>query len=146
MKAVIQRVVSGSVEIDDVVYSQIGKGLVVFVGFERDDKCEVTDFLADKMLNLRIFDKDGKMSLSVRDIEGEILLVSQFTLAGDTSKGRRPDFTKSLQPDIAKEYYNRLVMLVKRELGESKVMTGVFGSNMKVNIKNNGPVTIIIEK
>lgn len=146
MKAVIQRVVSGSVEIDDVVYSQIGKGLVVFVGFERDDKCEVTDFLADKMLNLRIFDKDGKMSLSVRDIEGEILLVSQFTLAGDTSKGRRPDFTKSLQPDIAKEYYNRLVMLVKRELGENKVMTGVFGSSMKVNIKNNGPVTIIIEK
>lgn len=146
MKAVIQRVVSGSVEIDDVVYSQIGKGLVVFVGFERDDKCEVIDFLADKMVNLRIFDEDGKMSLSVRDIEGEILLVSQFTLAGDTSKGRRPDFTKSLQPDIAKEYYNRLVMLVKRELGENKVMTGVFGSNMKVNIKNNGPVTIIIEK
>lgn len=146
MKAVIQRVVSGSVEIDGVIYSQIGKGLVVFVGFEKDDKCEVVNFLADKMVNLRIFDKDGKMSLSVIDIEGEILLVSQFTLAGDTSKGRRPDFTKSLQPDIAKEYYNSLVMVAKRELGENKVMTGVFGSNMKVNIKNNGPVTIIIEK
>lgn len=146
MKAVIQRVVSGSVEIDGVIYSQIGKGLVVFVGFEKDDKCEVVNFLADKMVNLRIFDKDGKMSLSVIDIEGEILLVSQFTLAGDTSKGRRPDFTKSLQPDIAKEYYNSLVMVAKRELGENKVMTGVFGSNMKVNIKNNGPVTIIIDK
>lgn len=146
MKAVIQRVVSGSVEIDGVIYSQIGKGLVVFVGFEKDDKCEVVDFLTEKIVNLRIFDKDGKMSLSVRDIEGEILLVSQFTLAGDTSKGRRPDFTKSLQPDIAKEYYNSLVMVAKRKLGENKVMTGVFGSNMKVNIKNNGPVTIIIEK
>lgn len=146
MKAVIQRVISSSVTVNGEVHSHIGKGLLVLVGFEKGDKREFVDFLADKLINLRIFDKDGKMSLSVKDTGGEVLLVSQFTLAGDTSKGRRPDFTKSLHPEVAKECYNQLVSAVQRELGTDRVRTGVFGGRMVVSIENDGPVTIVIDK
>lgn len=146
MRSVVQRVASGSVEIDGLMHSQIGKGLVVLVGFEQDDKDDCTVFLSEKIVNLRIFDKNDKMSLSVKDIDGEILLISQFTLAGDISKGRRPDFTKSLQPEVAKRYYNGVVEGTKRLLGEDKVKTGVFGARMKVSLENEGPVTIIIER
>ncbi|MFS1664012.1 D-aminoacyl-tRNA deacylase [Streptococcus sp. zg-JUN1979] len=143
MKLVIQRVTKASVSIDGKLVSHIGQGLLVLVGvFEHDDETDIA-YLCRKVLNLRIFSDDtGKMNLSVKDIKGSILSVSQFTLLADTKKGNRPAFTRAAQPEKAKAYYERF----NQELSKSvPVETGVFGADMQVALENDGPVTIVID-
>lgn len=147
MKCCIQRVDSAYVEIDEKIYSQIGKGLLVLVSFFNNDEESYIDFMSKKVCGLRIFENDsGKMDLSVQDIDGELLIVSQFTLAGESKKGMRPDFINAMHPEKAIMYYEKFIEKCKNILGVSKVKTGVFGSKMKIGLVNNGPVTIILEK
>ncbi len=146
MIAVVQRVLESSVSIDGEVYSKIGKGLNILIGIEKGDLEENLSKLAKKCCELRIFeDENGKMSKSVLDINGDVLVVSQFTLAGDVSKGRRPDFTNAMNPEIAKLYYEKFVEECGKIIGSNKVKTGVFAADMKVSILNDGPVTIIVK-
>ena len=145
MKLLIQRVKKASVTIDDVLYSKIGQGLLVFIGVEKGDEKENARFLADKISKLRIFeDEQGKMNKSVLETGGEILVVSQFTLAGDCKKGTRPSFDKAEIPQKAKELYEYFTKLL-REMNIN-VRTGVFGAMMEVELINDGPVTFMIEK
>jgi len=147
MKAVLQRVNNAYVDIDGERFSSIGEGLLVLFGVEKGDEKATCKDVAYKSVNLRIFEDDnGKMGKSVKDIDGEMIVVSQFTIAGNCKKGLRPDFTSAMQPDIANEYYEYFVECCKNELGETKVQTGRFAADMKVGLENNGPVTIIIEK
>jgi D-tyrosyl-tRNA(Tyr) deacylase len=147
VKCCVQRVDRASVEIDNKIYAAIEKGLLVFVGFFKEDREDFIEFLANKVCNLRIFENENeKMDYSVRDIKGELLIVSQFTLAGDVKKGLRPDFTNSMDPDIAKNYYEKFILSCKNIMGEKDVKTGIFGAKMKITLINNGPVTIILEK
>lgn len=144
MRAVIQRVTSSFVKVEDRIEGKINKGLVVLLGISEADTAKDIDYMVDKITNLRIFeDSEGKMNLSLFDIEGELLVVSQFTLYGDCRKGRRPSFVKAARPDKAEEYYN---IFVKKclDLGIT-TQTGVFQANMTVSIENDGPVTIIID-
>ena len=144
MKALIQRVKSASVKIDGKLYSKINTGLLVFLGIEKTDTKENADKLADKILKLRIFeDENEKMNFSIKNIEGEILSVSQFTLCGDCSKGTRPSFDNAMNPNDALkmyEYFNEILR------GEISLKTGVFGAMMDVELINDGPVTFMIEK
>lgn len=145
MKAVIQRVKSASVTIDGKLYSSIGKGILVLYGVEKGDIEDYSKYLCEKILKLRIFeDENEKMNLSIRDVEGELLIVSQFTLAGDTRKGTRPSFDSAMPPKEAEIMYNNFVEMAK-ESGVS-VKTGVFGAMMDVSLINDGPVTFILEK
>ncbi len=145
MKIVVQRVKSSSVTINNEVYSKINSGLMLLFGVEKNDTEDFLDFMVHKILNLRIFnDENGKMNLSIKDIQGEILVVSQFTLAGDCKKGLRPSFDNAMQPDIANEYYEKFVSKLKES--NLKIETGVFGADMKVELINDGPVTFILEK
>ena len=145
MKAVIQRVSSASVTIDSKIVAEIQKGLLVLVGIEDADTQEDTNWLCQKIANLRIFgDENEVMNLSVRDIDGEIIVVSQFTLQASTKKGNRPSYIKASKPDIAIPIYEGFVQQLEKELGK-KVQTGVFGADMKVSLLNDGPVTIIID-
>ncbi|MEF3254530.1 MAG: D-tyrosyl-tRNA(Tyr) deacylase [Deferribacterales bacterium] len=145
MIACIQRVKSSYVNVDSVKVGEIGKGLNILIGFSKGDSEENIEKLAKKCCELRIFeDQAGKMGLSVKDIGGEILVISQFTLAGDTKKGRRPDFTNALSPDMAKIYYNKFILECKKILGDNNVKNGVFGATMEVMILNDGPVTFVI--
>ena len=145
MKAVIQRVSSASVTIDSKIVAEIQKGLLVLVGIEDADTKEDTNWLCQKIANLRIFgDENDIMNLSVRDIDGEIIVVSQFTLQASTKKGNRPSYIKASKPDIAIPIYEGFVQQLEKELGK-KVQTGVFGADMKVSLLNDGPVTIIID-
>lgn len=147
MKAVLQRVNHAYVDIDGKRNAEIGEGLLILFGVEKGDEKDTCKDVAYKSMNLRIFEDDqGKMGQSVKDIDGEIIIVSQFTLAGNCKKGLRPDFTTAMQPDIANDYYEYFVECCKTELGADKVQTGVFAADMKVGLENNGPVTIIIEK
>lgn len=147
MKCCIQRVDSAYVEIDEKKYSQIEKGLLVLVGFFNNDEESYIDYMSKKVCGLRIFENEtGKMDLSVKDVGGEILIVSQFTLAGELKKGMRPDFVNALYPEKAIQYYEKFVNKCINILGESKVKTGLFGAKMKIGLVNNGPVTIILEK
>jgi D-tyrosyl-tRNA(Tyr) deacylase len=147
VKCCIQRVDNASVEIDNKIYATIEKGLLVLVGFFKEDKEDFIESLAHKVCNLRIFENENeKMDYSVKDIKGELLIVSQFTLAGDVKKGLRPDFTNSMHPDIAKTFYEKFILSCKNIMGEKNVKTGIFGAKMKLNLTNNGPVTIILEK
>lgn len=144
MKVVVQRVKEASVTVNGEVTGQIGKGLLVLFGVKNGDRPEETTWLLNKLVNLRIFsDEQGKMNLSVKEIGGEILLVSQFTLYGDCKNGRRPDFFESAPPDVAEAIYDKFVAEVAREMG--KVHTGRFGAMMEVRLINDGPVTLIIE-
>ena len=145
MKAVIQRVKKASVEIDNELYSQIGNGILVLLGVEKNDTEEQAKFLANKIVDLRIFEADaGKMNLSLMDIQGEILVVSQFTLAGDCIKGKRPSFDNAAKPDIAIPLYEKfLEYLTERGLTPK---TGKFGAMMDVSLINDGPVTFILSK
>ncbi len=144
MRAVVQRVSSGSVEVEGSVVGSISAGLVVLLGVSEKDTIEDVKYMVDKIINLRIFeDEDEKMNLSLLDINGELLVVSQFTLYGDCRKGRRPNFMSAARPEKADELYNELVKLAK-EAGV-KTETGVFQANMKVNIANDGPVTVIVD-
>ncbi len=144
MKALIQRVKRASVTIDNELFSKINQGILVFLGVEKGDKKENAEKLADKLCKLRIFeDKNEKMNLSVRDINGEILVVSQFTLAGDCKKGTRPSFDKAESPNKANELYEYFNTLIRAQ--NIPVKTGVFGAMMDVELINDGPVTFMLE-
>ena len=145
MKAVIQRVSESSVTINNEIVAQIQKGLLVLVGIEDADKQEDINWLISKIANLRIFpDENEVMNLSLKDIDGEIIVVSQFTLHAATKKGNRPSYIKASKPEIAIPLYNSFVQQMEKELGK-KVQTGQFGADMKVSLVNDGPVTIIID-
>lgn len=145
MIAVIQRVSQASVEIETVTKARIGQGLLVLVGIEDADGQADIDWLAAKLVNLRIFNDDqGVMNVSVKDIQGDILLVSQFTLQASTKKGNRPSYLKAAKPEIAIPIYQRFVETVSGQLGKP-VPTGEFGADMQVNLINDGPVTILID-
>lgn len=144
MKFVIQRVSTASVTIDNQQVAKINQGLLVLVGIHTEDIPEKADLLFEKLLKLRIFaDEDGKMNKSVSDIEGEILLVSQFTLYGDCSKGNRPSFIKAMPPAQAEPFYNDFIS--KAQAKYPKIQTGQFGADMQVALINDGPTTIILE-
>ena len=143
MKLVLQRVTFASVTVEEKEIARIGRGLLVLIGVDKEDEAECLPYLVDKTVNLRIFADDaGKMNLSCKDINGEVLVVSQFTLAGDCRKGRRPGFDSAAPPDIAERLYLRYVEL----LAESgvKVQQGKFAADMKVELLNDGPVTFIL--
>ena len=143
MKIVVQRVKQAQVSIEGQVYSQIKQGLLLLVGVGPEDQAEDLDYAVRKLVNMRIFsDAEGKMNLSVKDIKGEILSISQFTLFADTKKGNRPAFTGAAKPEMAEAFYQDL----NRELAkEIPVETGVFGADMQVELINDGPVTIILD-
>lgn len=145
MIAVIQRVSSASVTIEGNIKSSIKKGLLVLVGIEDADTQEDSDWLAGKVVNLRIFnDADGVMNVSVKEDGGDIIVVSQFTLHASTKKGNRPSYIKASKPDFAIPMYEKFVKAVETEL-EKPVQTGEFGADMKVSLLNDGPVTIVID-
>jgi D-aminoacyl-tRNA deacylase len=145
MRVVIQRVLSASVTIDDRVHSEIGHGLLVLVGIEDADDQEDIDWLASKIVNLRIFnDAQGVMNVSVKESGGDILVVSQFTLQASTKKGNRPSYIKASKPDKAIRLYEQFKSTLSIQL-EKQVLSGVFGADMKVSLLNDGPVTILID-
>lgn len=145
MKAVIQRVSQASVTIDSKKVSEISKGLLVLVGIEDVDSKDDITWLSSKIVNLRIFgDENDVMNLSVKDIDGDIIVVSQFTLQASTKKGNRPSYIKASKPDVAIPLYENFVRQVESDL-EKKIQTGEFGADMKVSLLNDGPVTIIID-
>lgn len=146
MRAVIQRVTKSSVVVDGNVVGDIDKGLLILLGVGPEDDSKDIDYLSDKIVNLRIFeDEDNKMNLSLLDIEGDLLIVSQFTLLGDVRKGRRPNFSNAAKPDIAEKMYEDFIEKCKSYEGLNKVESGVFGADMKVELLNDGPVTILID-
>ena len=145
MKAVIQRVSQASVTINSKIVANIQMGLLVLVGIENEDNQEDSIWLTSKIANLRIFaDVNDIMNLSVKDIDGEIIVVSQFTLQASTKKGNRPTYIKAAKPEIAIPLYENFISQMEKEMGK-KVQTGVFGADMKVALINNGPVTILID-
>ena len=145
MRVVIQRVTNASVTVEAKVVSEIQKGLLVFVGIEEADTQEDLDWLVTKITQLRIFnDENEVMNLSVQDIDGDVLVVSQFTLHAATKKGNRPSYIKAAKPDFAIPMYERFVKALESKLGK-KVPTGIFGADMKVLLLNDGPVTIQID-
>jgi D-tyrosyl-tRNA(Tyr) deacylase len=145
LKTVIQRVSSASVTIDSKTVAEIQTGLLVLVGIEDADTQEDTNWLCQKIANLRIFgDENEVMNLSVKDKDGNIIVVSQFTLHASTKKGNRPSYIKAAKPEVAIPIYEDFVLQLEKELGK-KVQTGVFGADMKVSLVNDGPVTIIID-
>lgn len=145
MKAVVQRVRKAKVEVDGEVVGEIGRGLLVFLGVGRDDSEEDVAYMVDKIIGLRIFpDREGKMNLSLLDIGGEMLVVSQFTLYGDCRKGRRPSFTDAAPPPDAERLYS-LFVKGSRNAGCRRVETGRFGALMIVYAENEGPVTMILD-
>ena len=145
MRAVIQRVSNASVTIDNKIYSQIENGLLVLVGIEDADNPEDIEWLSGKIVNLRVFNDDnGVMNVSVKDINGEILAVSQFTLHASTKKGNRPSYIKASKPEFAIPMYEKFIQQLSNDLGKT-VGTGVFGADMKVELLNDGPVTIVID-
>ena len=145
MIAVIQRVSSASVTIEGKVKSSIGKGLLVLVGIEDADTQEDIDWLAGKIVNLRIFnDSEGVMNISVKDESGDIIAVSQFTLHASTKKGNRPSYIKASKPEVAIPLYEQFVKALEVNL-EKSIQTGEFGADMKVSLLNDGPVTIVID-
>lgn len=145
MKALLQRVKRASVTVDGELISKINKGILIFLGVEKGDSEENADKLSEKITKLRIFeDENDKMNLSVTDVDGEILVVSQFTLCGDCKKGTRPSFDKATTPDIANELYEYFVKKLKEK--NIKVQTGKFRAMMDVELVNDGPVTFWLEK
>ena len=145
MRVLLQRAAAGSVTIDGECVGRIGKGLVLLIGVTHTDTPEDVDYLVRKCANLRIFeDENGKMNLSLLDIDGEVLAVSQFTLYGDCVKGRRPGFDAAAEPVMAEKLYDLFVERMKQE-GVRKVDTGRFGADMMVSIQNDGPVTFMLE-
>jgi D-aminoacyl-tRNA deacylase len=145
MKAVIQRVTHASVTIDGNIKASIGNGLLVLVGIEDADTGEDIVWLSNKIVNLRIFDDENKVpNISVKDMAGDILLVSQFTLHASTKKGNRPSYIKASKADIAIPVYEKMIAQLENDL-EKKIGTGAFGADMKVSLLNDGPVTIVID-
>lgn len=144
MKVLLQRVTEASVKIDDVVNGRINQGLLLLVGIEREDSADVCRKMAEKVLSYRLFsDADGKMNLNIKQVEGGILAISQFTLAADTKKGLRPGFSKAATPEQAKTLYEGFVDDLKALHGP--IETGIFAADMKVSLVNDGPVTLLLE-
>ena len=144
MKLVVQRVDNAKVEVDGRVVGNIGKGYMVLVGIGENDTEKEADYLSRKLINLRVFeDENGKMNLNIKYVSGELLLISQFTLYADYSEGNRPSFTNAAKPEKANELYEYFCNKCSQEVHVEK---GVFGAHMMVSIKNNGPVTIVLEK
>lgn len=145
MRIVVQRVQSASVKVDNQIIGKIDRGLLVLAGFEESDSKEDFDWIANKILQLRIFnDENGVMNVSVQDIDGELLIVSQFTLHASTKKGNRPSYIRSSPPGLAKKQYDEFVKVLQNKYLRS-VQTGEFGADMKVELLNDGPVTICID-
>ena len=145
MRAVIQRVSKASVTIDNKIYSQIKNGLLVLAGIEDADTAEDIEWLSGKIVNLRVFNDDnGVMNVSVKESNGDILAVSQFTLHASTKKGNRPSYIKASKPEFAIPMYEKFIQQLSNDLGKT-VGTGVFGADMKVELLNDGPVTIVID-
>jgi len=145
MRLVIQRVSESSVTINNKVKGKIGRGLLVLAGFEDTDNVEDLEWIAGKIVRLRIFnDENDVMNLSVQDVGGDILLISQFTLHASTKKGNRPSYIKAAKPEIAIPLYEKFIIRLEKELGK-KIQTGEFGADMKVSLMNDGPVTIVID-
>jgi len=145
MKLVLQRVKKASVSVDGSITGNIGPGLLILLGVHEQDTTETADFLVKKCSELRIFsDQNDKMNLSVKDIDGEALVVSQFTLLADCNKGRRPNFTSAANPEKGNQLYTYFVNRLREQI--RRVETGVFGANMQVELINDGPVTLILEK
>ena len=154
MRALVQRISEAGVYIEKENYStEIGKGIVILLGIKSDDSENDVKFVADKCSGLRIFsqrdasaeDENEKMNLSLKDINGEVLIISQFTLYGDAQKGNRPSFIEAAKPEIAIPLYEKFISRMKSNLGEEKIKTGIFGAMMQVKIINDGPVTILVE-
>lgn len=145
MRAVIQRVTRASVTVEGNIVGEVGKGLLVLLGVEDSDSQEDMEWLSGKIVNLRIFnDQEGVMNLSLKDVGGDLLLVSQFTLHASTKKGNRPSYIKASKPDIAEPMYQRMILQVEKDL-EKKIACGIFGADMQVELLNDGPVTILID-
>ncbi|AWZ49069.1 D-aminoacyl-tRNA deacylase [Hathewaya limosa] len=144
MRAVIQRVNSSKVEVEGKVVGEINKGFNILLGISKEDTVEDVVYLRDKIVNLRVFeDENEKLNNSLLDVEGELLIISQFTLYGDCRKGRRPNFMQALGGNEAKILYNKFIELCKEKV--NKVETGIFGADMQVYIENSGPVTILLD-
>lgn len=145
MKLVVQRVTKADVKVNNKVVGEIGNGFVVLVGIGTHDTHDEVDYLVQKLIKLRVFtDENEKMNLSIKDVEGELLIISQFTLYADCNKGNRPSFVNAAKPDMANELYEYFITKCKEQ--EIKVETGIFGADMQINLVNDGPVTIIMEK
>ena len=145
MRLLVQRVSSAQVDVDSKTVGKINNGFLVLIGVTHTDTREIADYLVKKLCNLRVFkDEKSKMNLSIKDVDGELLIVSQFTLYADCQHGNRPSFVNSAKPDMANELYQYFVEKCKREV--EKVETGIFGADMKVSLLNDGPVTIMLEK
>ena len=146
MKLVVQRVKNANVVVENKTIGEISKGFMVLLGVAPTDTKEIADFLVQKLIHLRVFeDENEKMNLSIQDIDGELLIVSQFTLYANCNHGNRPSFTEAAKPDLANELYEYFVEQCKKE-NIKKVATGEFGADMQVSLQNDGPVTIILEK
>ena len=146
MKLVVQRVKKSNLKIKNKLYSSISNGMVILIGISKNDSYEVAKELATKIIKLRIFNDDnGKMNKNIMQIKGEVLVVSQFTLYADTNKGNRPSFINAAKPELAISLYNHFIDELQK-LISSKVRTGKFGAEMKIELINDGPVTIILEK
>jgi D-aminoacyl-tRNA deacylase len=148
MIAVVQRVLSSSVEVNGKIVNKISNGLLIFLGVKKGDDKSNAEYLAKKAVNLRIFsDENEKMNLSVKDINGEILVISQFTLCTDNGKsGNRPSFIFAEEPEKANELYKYFLEKLKIEYTKEKIFSGIFSAYMKINLTNDGPVTILLEK
>lgn len=145
MRAVLQRVTRASVTVDGQIIATIGKGIMVLFGFQAEDDKKAIDYMLDKIINLRIFeDENGKMNLSLQDVEGELLIVPNFTLYGDTRKGRRPGYSSGASPEVAKVIFEQLLGQAK-ELPLKKIAAGQFQADMKVELVNDGPVTLLLD-
>ncbi len=144
MRAVVQRVLCSSIKVDNNIVSSIGFGLVAFIGFHRDDSQSDMEYIANKILQLRIFnDEKNVMNKSLLEIEGELLIISQFTLYGDVRKGRRPSYSSSMPPEKASKFYNEFIELCKQKY--RRVKSGIFRADMEIDLKNSGPVTILLD-
>jgi D-tyrosyl-tRNA(Tyr) deacylase len=145
MRALIQRVSHASVTIAQIITSSINRGLLIFIGIEDSDTKEDVEWLTNKIVNLRIFDDENHIpNISVKDIEGDILLVSQFTLHASTKKGNRPSYIRASKPNVAMPMYEKMIVQLEKDLGK-KIYTGEFGADMKVALLNDGPITIWID-
>jgi D-aminoacyl-tRNA deacylase len=145
MKAVLQRAINASVSINKIALANINNGILILLGIEDADTMEDIIWLSNKITNLRIFDDENKTpNLSVKDIDGEILLVSQFTLQASTKKGNRPSYIKASKPSTALPLYEKFILQLEMDLNK-KIQTGIFGADMQVSLINDGPITIIID-
>ena len=145
MKFIVQRVNKSQVEVEEKIVGKIDKGFMVLIGITHNDTKEIADFLVRKLINLRVFeDENGKMNLSLKDVQGSLLLISQFTLYADCTSGNRPSFINAAKPELANELYEYIIEECKKQI--PNVQTGIFGADMQVSLVNDGPVTIILEK